>query len=81
MTARLISAPKRGCPAGTDREESLWKFSPSACGTYGFSNLRILHASATEEIVLQSDDNVHIQGGSGWLLQFGSADGDDTPAK
>lgn len=79
VTAKLLPAAKRGCPAGSQREQALWKFSPSACGTYGLAGLRILNSqpvNAKGEIVLQSDANVYVRGGSGWLLQTNSADAD-----
>jgi len=71
VTAKLIAAPEAGCGGG-DREQALWIFSPWACGLYGFSDLKIAHAGRTSpvgEIELQSSRNVHVMGGSGWLLK------------
>ncbi len=51
-------------------------FSPWACGVYGFSDLKIAHAGRTQpvgQIELESSRNVHVQGGSGWLLRVESA--------
>ncbi len=76
VTARLIAAPDRGCAGASDQEQALWKFSPWACGTYGFTDLKIVGseaANAAGEIALQSDRDVHINGGSGWLLRVGPA--------
>jgi hypothetical protein len=75
VTAKLTAAPDRGCRGsieGNDREQSLWVFSTSACGAYGFRDLQIVHAGRTNpvgEIVLESPSNVQIRGGSGLLLR------------
>ncbi|MGB8887054.1 MAG: hypothetical protein WCC87_10050 [Candidatus Korobacteraceae bacterium] len=79
VTAKLIAAPARGCHGGGEveaREQSLWVFSPWACGVYGFNDLKIAHAGRTQpvgQIELESSRNVHVQGGSGWLLRVESA--------
>ncbi len=78
VTARLIAAPDRGCLGASDQEQAMWKFSPSACGTYGLSDLRIIppaQASSGGEILLQSSRDIRIAGGSGWLLRV------DEPAR
>ncbi len=83
VMARLTAAPDKGCAVGSDREQALWKFSPWACGTYGFSDLKIVRSekgSAAGEIVLQSIHNVHVNGGSGWLLRVGPAAETPLPA-
>jgi len=75
VTARLAAVPDRGCRGqveGNDREQALWVFSTTACGTYGFADLKITHAGRTNpkgEIVLESPTNVQIRGGSGLLLR------------
>lgn len=72
VSARLIAAPDRGCPGTSEREQALWKFSPWACGAYGFIDLKIVRSApegAAGEIVLESSGDVHVRGGSGWLLQ------------
>lgn len=69
-TAKLTASPKRGCTGASDVGQALWTFSPWACGTYGFGNLTIVHSGKTTgEIELQSIGDVHIRGGSGWLLR------------
>jgi len=74
VTARLLAAPQRGCHGTSEREQALWKFSPSACGTYGLGDLRIVRTdNAAGEIVLESRDDMHVRGGSGWLLRVDSA--------
>ncbi|MGB7555269.1 MAG: hypothetical protein WBM04_12915, partial [Candidatus Korobacteraceae bacterium] len=80
-TAKLIASRDRGCggaTAGDDREQALWLFSPSACGTYGFADLKIIHAGRRDpvgQIILESDKNVHVPGGSGLLLRVISSPG------
>jgi hypothetical protein len=75
VTAKLTAVPDRGCRGsieGNDREQSLWVFSTSVCGAYGFHDLKIAHAGRTNpagEIVLESSANVQIRGGSGLLLR------------
>ncbi len=75
VTARLIASRERGCggaAADDECEQALWLFSPSACGTYGFEDLRIAHAGRQEpvgQIILESAKDVHLSGGSGLLLR------------
>ena len=74
--AKLIAAPKRGCPANPEEnqeEQSLWVFSPWACGTYGFEDLTISHHGNTAPvgaIEFSSPKVVHVRGGSGLLLSI-----------
>jgi hypothetical protein len=85
VTAKLLPAPKLGCPATqaeTEREQSLWVFSPWACGTYGFEDLKIAHHGTTPPvgtIELTSPRRIQVHGGSGWLLRVVPAPV-DTPA-
>jgi hypothetical protein len=84
VTAKLIAAPARGCHSDGVREQALWVFSPSACGLYGFADLKIAHWGRTApvgEIGFESSRNVHIRGGSGWLLQVESAGGGETASR
>ena len=75
VTAKLIASHERGCGgalADDDREQALWLFSPSACGAYGFEDLKIVHAGRRDpigQIVLESAKDVHMSGGSGLLLR------------
>jgi hypothetical protein len=75
VLARLVPTPKRGCPAEVTidaREQSLWLFSPWACGTYGFDDLAIGQPSLDtppDVIVLASPKSVQVRAGSGWLLE------------
>ncbi len=74
--AKLVAAPKRGCPADDGSEQSLWIFSPWACGTYGYDDLSIAHHGTTPplgDIELTSPKAVRVRGGSGWLLRVVSA--------
>ena len=78
VTAKLLPAPKRGCSATSiDGEQSLWVFSPWACGTYGFHDLTIAHHGDNPPlgtIELTEPESVHIRGGSGWLLRVVASD-------
>jgi hypothetical protein len=75
VTAKLIASRERGCGgalADDDREQALWLFSPSACGSYGFEDLKIAHAGRRDpvgQIALESAKDVHLSGGSGLLLR------------
>ena len=75
VTAKLIASREGGCRgavAGDEREQALWLFSPSACGAYGFEDLKIAHAGRRDpvgQITLESGKNVLLRGGSGLLLR------------
>lgn len=72
VTAKLIAVPQGGCRA-SDTEQAVWIFSPWACGTYGFNDLKIVHAGKTDpigQIELESSRDVHVLAGSGWLLKI-----------
>ena len=80
VTAKLLPAPKRGCkpiPAESQNEQSLWIFSPWACGTYGLEDLTISHHGITSPvgtIELAAPTSVRIGAGSGWLLRVVPSD-------
>ncbi len=62
-----------GCPPSdvNNIEQPMWVFSVDACGLYGLSDLTLAGAGNTAplgQITLESDSNVDIGGGSGWLL-------------
>jgi hypothetical protein len=72
VTAKLMAAPQDGCKNDSEGEQALWLFSPWSCGVYGYSDLKIASwgdNSPIGEIALESIANVHIRGGSGWLLR------------
>jgi hypothetical protein len=76
VTAKLAPAGKRGCTGESEQTQALWLFSPSACGVYGFEDLKVSHtgnAAPNGEITLESDRRIHISGGSGWLLRVDAA--------
>lgn len=57
-------------------EQSLWVFSSTACGAYGFDSLSVADAGRTPaagQITLQSSKPLLVRGGSGWLLVVNSA--------
>lgn len=74
VTAKLMPAPRLGCPKNAEesqREQSLWIFSPWACSTYGFEDLAIAQSGASAPagtIELTSPKKVSVRAGSGWLL-------------
>jgi hypothetical protein len=84
VTAKLLPAPKRGCkatPSESQNEQSLWVFSPWACGTYGLDDLEIAHHGNTSPvgtIELTAPAPFRVRGGSGWLLRV-VADEDPAP--
>lgn len=75
VTAKLIASRDGGCEGAmveNERAQALWLFSPSACGAYGFEDLKISHAGRHDpfgQIVLESDRNVDVSAGSGLLLR------------
>jgi hypothetical protein len=59
------------CPVNNDRKQALWLFATTACGAYGFADLRIVNPGWTAplgQIVLAAKGNVQASGGSGLLL-------------
>ena len=70
-----LATPGKGCRAGIGSdptEQAFWIFSTSACGLYGFEDVKIAHAGRTDprgKIVLESGRDLKIAGGSGWLLR------------
>jgi hypothetical protein len=61
------------CPASADDEvpQAMWLFSASACGAYGYEDLKIDNAGESDPIgtiVLTSPKKINIRSGSGLLL-------------
>lgn len=61
------------CPPGEDNVgiQSLWVFSAGACGVFGFKGLTISQDGSAQpmgQITLESNKEVLVRGGSGWLL-------------
>jgi hypothetical protein len=76
VLAQVSIKPGTDCRAnveGNDRPQALWLFSSDACGTYGFSDLTIVHAGRTNpvgQITFASEHgDVNIRTGSGILLR------------
>jgi hypothetical protein len=73
----------RGAMDGDDRPQALWVFSADACGTYGLSQVSIIHAGRTDPvgvIVFVSEKHtLKIAEGAGMLLRV-IAHGDGSSA-
>jgi hypothetical protein len=68
---------------GNGQVQALWVFSTTACGMYGFEDLKILQTGSTAplgQIALESTKDILIRSGSGWLLVVNSP-ADAAPAK
>lgn len=73
---KLTPNPEAGCRggAGYDREQAIWIFSSAACGVYeltGLSKIKIVRAGTITplgEAEFDSDKDVSLRAGSGWLL-------------
>lgn len=73
---KLTPNPEAGCPGGPgyDREQALWIFSSTACGVYELtrpSHIRIVRSGLTSplgEVELNSEKDLSLGAGSGWLL-------------
>lgn len=68
---KLTAAGGCSSSTGNDREQALWIFSTTACGVYGIEGLKVSHAGNTApigQITLQSEKDILVRGGSGWLL-------------
>jgi hypothetical protein len=77
VTAKLMAVPKDGCYDEGHSVQSLWLFSPWACGVYGYSDLKVVKgggAASPGVIELEATGNVRIDGGSGWLLMANGSD-------
>lgn len=63
----------RGVDGNNSKPQAFWLFSTDACGVYGYSNLRIVHAGRTTpqgRIVLEAKrGKLALDGGSGLLLR------------
>ncbi len=61
------------CEGDANQLQAVWVFSSSACGTYGFGDLRVDHFGRTDPtglIVLRSSSGIDIRSGSGLLLRI-----------
>lgn len=73
VVIKLTPNVASGCSDGPgyEREQAVWIFSSSACGTYGLGDAKIASSGIARpfgEINLTSNRNINIRGGSGWLL-------------
>jgi hypothetical protein len=76
VLVRVASKPGTKCggaAGGHDLPQALWLFSADACGTYGFADLKIVHAGRKNpvgQITLASEKgNFNVRSGSGILLR------------
>ncbi len=73
---KLTTAVEGNCTAtdGNGIVQALWVFSTSACGLYGFKDVKLVRDGRGEplgEIVLEFSKDAHIGSGSGWFLLVG----------
>ncbi len=73
---KLTTSDEGDCTAadGNGIEQALWVFSTSACGLYGFEDVKLVHDGRTDplgQIILESGKPLHVGGGSGWFLLVG----------
>jgi hypothetical protein len=60
------------CEADSKQLQAVWVFSSSACGAFGFGDLRVDHYGRTNPagtIVLRSSSGIDVRSGSGLLLR------------
>ena len=67
-----------GCPPSNvpNNEQAMWVFSVGACGLYGFRDVKLVSAGDSAplgQIVLESQQDLHVGGGSGWFLIVSTA--------
>ena len=59
-----------------EQEQALWVFSTTACGVYGFQDLKLAQTGSTApvgQITLESTKEILVRDGSGWLLLVNAA--------
>jgi len=67
-----------------DQEQALWVFSTTACGVYGFEDLKLAQAGSTApvgQITLESAKEILVRDGSGWLLLVNAASANPATTK
>lgn len=67
-----------------DQEQALWVFSTTACGVYGFQDLKLAQTGSTVpvgQITLESTREILVRDGSGWLLVVNAASTSPANAK
>ncbi|MGO9303413.1 MAG: hypothetical protein ACLP3R_06870, partial [Candidatus Korobacteraceae bacterium] len=59
-----------------EQEQALWVFSTTACGVYGFEDLKLAQTGSSApvgQITLESAKDILVRDGSGWLLLVNAA--------
>ncbi len=59
-----------------EQEQALWVFSTTACGVYGFQDLKLAQTGSSApvgQITLESTKEILVRDGSGWLLLVNAA--------
>jgi hypothetical protein len=74
VVATPEASPEKNCRGdlGNDTPQAFWIFATSACGVYGFDDLRIEHAGRSNPvgvIVLTSPQGIRMRPGTGLLLR------------
>ena len=61
----------RDCPlpSGGDRTQAMWVFSASACGVYGFEDLKIMKGAPGAIVLSSPTQELKISKGTGFLLE------------
>jgi hypothetical protein len=79
-----LGTPCRGTIDDNDHPQAFWLFSVNACGSYGFSDLKILQSGRTEpfgEVTLVSNRKaVKVDKGSAMLLLVGGSGPEEAQA-
>ena len=67
-----------GCPPHDvpSDDQAMWVFSVGACGLYGLKDVKLVNpgdGTPVGQIVLESEQDLHVGGGSGWFLVVNAA--------
>ena len=65
---KLVNSDDCFGQANGDPQQAMWVFSVTACGVYGFPNIKLDSSAPNGQAVIMSGKNIDIRSGSGWLL-------------